>query len=165
MRFVVIQLNVSTFNFFYLVKCVLFYFFSTRSCQFLMFSGLAYSDGKCQEGKKCKEKYLPLSDINNQKYSRLSCLLLVKGLVSCIYFGWSGMPWQNQYNKGKFWPNFLVWSPPLLYASSVKIKVGSKIWLLTCRSNITLIIPSYRGSPDSRNFAHPRNYTIEKSGD
>ena len=52
------------------------------------------------------------------KYSRLRCLLRVKGLLICFYLGWSG---------------------------SI-LQVGSKSWLLTCRSNITLSLPSYTGS-------------------
>ena len=40
-----------------------------------------------------------IKKIYNQKYSRLRCLLCVKGLVICFYLGWSG--WystnQNQY--------------------------------------------------------------------
>ena len=41
-----------------------------------------------------------------QKYSRLRCLLLVKGLVICFYLGWSGSTLpirtnQNQYNKDR----------------------------------------------------------------
>ena len=50
----------------------------------------------------------------NQKYSRLICLLLVKGLVICFYLGWSGNT--------------------LLIAKHI-IKVGSKSQLLTCSSN------------------------------
>ena len=57
-----------------------------------------------------------------QKYSRLRCLLRVKGLVICFYLGWSGS---------------------ILQFSQNIIKVGSKSWLLTCRSNITLSLPSY----------------------
>ena len=30
------------------------------------------------------------NDISRQKYSRLRCLLRVKGLVICFYLGWSG---------------------------------------------------------------------------
>ena len=60
--------------------------------------------------------------IHNQKYSRLSCLLLVKGLVICFYLGWSGITLPIRTNL---------------------IKVGSKSWLLTCFSNITLSLPSY----------------------
>ena len=35
-----------------------------------------------------------------QKYSRLRCLLRVKGLVFCFYLGWSSV--QTKYNKGRF---------------------------------------------------------------
>ena len=51
-----------------------------------------------------------------QKYSRLRCLLRVKGLVIYFYLGWSGSILQFRQNM---------------------IKVGSKSWLLTCSSNIT----------------------------
>jgi hypothetical protein len=44
-----------------------------------------------------------------QKSSRLRCLLRVKGLVICFYFGWSGSILQFRQNI---------------------IKVGSKSWLL-----------------------------------
>ena len=61
----------------------------------------------------------------HQKYSRLRCLLCVKGLVICFYLGWSGSILQFRQNI---------------------IKVGSKSWLLICSSNITLSLPSYTGS-------------------
>ena len=51
---------------------------------------------------------------NCQKYSRLRCLLRVKSLVICFYLG----------SIFQFKQNI--------------IKVGSKSWLLTCSSNITL---------------------------
>ena len=57
-----------------------------------------------------------------QRYSRLKCLLRVKGLGICFYLGWSGSILQFRQNR---------------------IKVGSKSWLLTCSSNITLSLPSY----------------------
>ena len=60
-----------------------------------------------------------------QKYSRLRCLLRVKGLVICFYLGWSGSILQFRQNM---------------------IKVVSMSWLLTCSSNISLKIPSYTGS-------------------
>ena len=63
--------------------------------------------------------------IYGQKYSRLRCLLCVKGLVICFYLGWSGSILQSRQSI---------------------IKVGSKSWLLTCSSNITLSLPSYTGS-------------------
>ena len=49
-------------------------------------------------------------DSSKQKYSRLRCLLLVKGLVICFCLGWSGSILQFRQNI---------------------IKVGSKSWLLT----------------------------------
>ena len=55
---------------------------------------------------------------HTQKYSRLRCLLLVKCLVICFYLGWSGS---------------------ILQIRTYMIKVGSKLWLLTCSSNITFI--------------------------
>ena len=57
-----------------------------------------------------------------QKYSRLRCLLRVKGLAICFCLGWSGSILQFRQNI---------------------IKVGSKSCLLTCSSNITL---SHTGS-------------------
>ena len=60
-----------------------------------------------------------------QKYSRLWCLLRVKGLAICFYLGWSGS---------------------ILHFRQNIIKVGSKSWLLTCSSNITLSLPLYTGS-------------------
>ena len=64
-------------------------------------------------------------DISTQKYSGQWRLLCVKGLVICFYLGWfdSILPIRNNI-----------------------IKVGSKSWLLTCSSNITLSLPSYTGS-------------------
>ena len=50
-----------------------------------------------------------------QKYNRLRCLLLVKGLVICFYLGWCGSILQFRQNM---------------------IKVGSKSWLLTLISLI-----------------------------
>ena len=57
-----------------------------------------------------------------QKYSRLRCLLRVKGLVICFYLGWSGS---------------------ILHFRQSIIKVGSKSWLLTCSSNITLSLLTF----------------------
>ena len=64
-------------------------------------------------------------DVPSQKYSRLRCLLRVKGLVIFYYLGWSGSILQFRQNI---------------------IKIRSKSWLLTCSSNITLSLPSYTGS-------------------
>ena len=60
-----------------------------------------------------------------QKYSRLRCLLHVKGLVICFYLDWSCSILQFRQNI---------------------IKVELKSWLLTCSRNITLSLPSYTGS-------------------
>ena len=57
-----------------------------------------------------------------QKYSILRCLLHVKSLVIWFYLGWSGSILQIRTNV---------------------IKVGSKLWLFTCSSDITLNLPSY----------------------
>ena len=54
-------------------------------------------------------------DSRRQKYNRLRCLLLVKGLVICFYLGWAGNTLPIRTNI---------------------IKVGSMSWLLTCSSNI-----------------------------
>ena len=67
---------------------------------------------------RAKAKSCPLNPFS-QKYSRLRYLLLVKGLVICFYLGWSGSILQFGHNI---------------------IKVGSKSWLLTCSSNITLTL-------------------------
>ena len=72
-----------------------------------------------------------------QKYSRLRCLLRVKGLVICFYLGWSGSILQFRQNI---------------------IKVGSKSWLLTCSSNITLSLPSYTGSALKRELNFCNGY-------
>ena len=72
-----------------------------------------------------------------QKYSRLRCLLLLKGLVICFYLGWSGSILQFRQNI---------------------IKVGSKSWLLTCSSNITLSLPSYTGSALKRELNFCNGY-------
>ena len=52
-----------------------------------------------------------------QKYSRLRCLLRVKGLVISFYLGWSGSILQFRQNI---------------------VKVGSKSWLLSCSINLSL---------------------------
>ena len=65
-----------------------------------------------------------ITEGNAQKYSRLRCLLRVKGLVFCFYLGRSGSILQFRQNL---------------------IKVGSKSWLLTCSSDIPLSLPSYTG--------------------
>ena len=72
-----------------------------------------------------------------QKYSRLRCLLRVKGLVICFYLGWSGR---------------------ILQFRQKIIKVGSKSWLLTCSSNITLSLPSYTGSALKRKLNYCNIY-------
>ena len=54
-------------------------------------------------------------------------LVTCQGLVICFYLGWSGSILQFRRNM---------------------IKVGSKSWLLTCSSNITLSQPSYTGSEE-----------------
>ena len=66
----------------------------------------------------CFLSYVPCccSGRVGQKYSRLRCLLRVRGLVNCFYLGWSGSILQFRQNI---------------------IKVRTKSWLLTCSSNIT----------------------------
>ena len=76
-------------------------------------------------------------DRGEQKYSRLRCLLRVKGLVICLYLGWSDSILQFRQNM---------------------IKVGSKPWLLTCSSNITLSLPSYTGSDLKRELNFCNGY-------
>ena len=72
-----------------------------------------------------------------QKYSRLRCLLFVKGLLISFYLDWSGSILQIRTNI---------------------IKVGSKSWLLTCSSNITLSLPSYTGSALKRGLNFCNGY-------
>ena len=72
-----------------------------------------------------------------QKYSRLRCLLHVKALVICFYLGWFDSILQFRQNI---------------------IKVGSKLWLLTCISNITLSLPSYTGSALKRELNFCNGY-------
>ena len=64
-------------------------------------------------------------------------MLRVKGLVICFYLGWSGSILQFRQNI---------------------IKVGSKSWLLTCSSNITLSLPSYTGSALKRELNFCNGY-------
>ena len=71
------------------------------------------------------------------KYSRLRCLLRVQGLVIFFYLVWSGSFLQFRQNI---------------------IKVGSKSWLLTCSSNITLRLPSYTGSALKRELNFCNGY-------
>ena len=75
--------------------------------------------------------------VRSQKYSRLRCLLRVTGLVICFYLGWSGSILQFRQNI---------------------IKVGSKSWLLTCSSNITLSLPSYTCSALKRELNFCNGY-------
>ena len=78
-----------------------------------------------------------LCNVSIQKYSRLRCLLRVKSLVICFYLGWSGSILQFRQNI---------------------IKVGSKSWLLTCSSTITLSLPSYTGSALKRELNFCNGY-------
>ena len=64
-------------------------------------------------------------------------LLRVKGLVICFYLGWSSSILQFRQNI---------------------IKVGTKSWLLTCCSNITLSLPSYTGSALKRELNFCNGY-------
>ena len=64
-------------------------------------------------GKKSDYMHVIHSNQCKQRYSRLKCLLRVKGLGICFYLGWSGSILQFRQNR---------------------IKVGSKSWLLTCSS-------------------------------
>jgi hypothetical protein len=75
--------------------------------------------------------------LTTQKYSRLRCLLRVKGLVICFYLDWSGS---------------------ILEFGQNIIKLGSKSWLLTCSSNITLSLPSYTGSALKRELNFCNGY-------
>ena len=86
----------------------------------------------CQTGSpkswlrvKCwKYFFFKFQDSRNQKYSSLRCLLHVK-LRFGFYLGWSGS---------------------ILWFRQNIIEVGSKSWLHTSSSNITLSLPSYAGS-------------------
>ena len=73
----------------------------------------------------------------NKKYSRLRCLLRVKGLMIGFYLGWSGSILQIRTNM---------------------INIGSKSWLLTCSSNITLSLPSYTVSALQRELKFCNGY-------
>ena len=75
--------------------------------------------------------------IYSQEYSRLRCLLILKVLVICFYLGWSGSTLPIRTNI---------------------IKVGSKLWLLTCSSDITLSLPSYIGSDWERELNFYKGY-------
>ena len=79
--------------------------------------------------KYIAEQLVRRGNVCMQKYSRLRCLLRVKGLVICFYLRWSGSTLQFRQNI---------------------IKVGSKSWLLTCSSSITLSLPSYTDSAMKR---------------
>ena len=74
--------------------------------------------------KEMKSDLCSIFNARSQKYSRIRCLLRVKGLFFLFYLGWS---------------------LPVFYIQirTNIIKVGSKSWLLTCSSNITLSLPSY----------------------
>ena len=72
-----------------------------------------------------------------QKYNRLRCLLRAKGLVFRFYLGWSDSIRQFRQNM---------------------IKVGPKSWLLTCRSNITLSLPSYTESALKKELSFCNGY-------
>ena len=90
----------------------------------------------------CRKSYVfrtlcQLDSTHRQKYSRLRCLLRVKGLVFCFYFGWSTSVLQFRQNL---------------------IKGGSKSWLLTCRSNVPLSQPSYTGSALKRELKKINGY-------
>ena len=61
----------------------------------------------------------------------------VKGLVICFFGGWFESILQFRLNM---------------------IKVGSKSWLLTCSSNITLNLPSYTGSALKRALTFCNGY-------
>ena len=63
---------------------------------------MQHSTDSCKFFKKFFESY-------EQNYSRLRCLLRVKGLVILFYLGWSGSILQIRINK---------------------MKVGSKSWLV-----------------------------------
>ena len=53
---------------------------------------------------------------------------------------------------------FLGWSGSILQFRQNIIKVGSKSWLLTCSSNITLSLPSYTGSALKRELNFCNGY-------
>ena len=78
-----------------------------------------------------------LTNGRRQKYSRLRCLLRVKGLVNCFYLGWAGSILQFRQNI---------------------TKVGSKSWLLTSSSNGTLNLPPYTGSALKRELKFCNGY-------
>ena len=81
-------------------------------CEVLGLLGLGY-DQRLSRGTLFSsglfkfKRYLGTQEFKvcSQKYSRLRCLLHVKGLTICFYLGWSGSTYstnQNQHNKGRF---------------------------------------------------------------
>ena len=124
---------------------VTLYFVQTRQSftNFALCVGLFIKDFGNREGSKYANRYRVFQHFYStvccvdlgpdQKYSRLRCLLHVKGLVFCFYLGWSGSILQFRQNI---------------------IKVGSKSWLLTCSSNITFSLPSYTALKKERNFCN-----------
>ena len=91
-----------------------------------------------EEGSSRSKRFVTsIGNTGNQKYSRLRCLWRVKGLVTCIYLGWSGS---------------------ILLFRQNTIKVGSMSWLLTCSSKITLSLPSYTGSAFKRELTFCNSY-------
>ena len=92
---------------------------------------------KRRVGISINQTHIKLENRHNPKYSRLRCLLRVKGLVICFYLNWSGSTLQFRQNI---------------------IKVGWNSWLLTCNSNTTLSLPSYTGSTLKRELNFCKGY-------
>ena len=115
----------------------------------------------------------------SQKYSRLRCLLWVKVLVFGFYFSWSGSILQfrqtiikvrsvaigeadqltlSQPGGGANYAHHITKSHPEFSDLVTALKVGSKSWLLTCNSNITLSLPSCTGSALKRELNFCNDY-------
>ena len=95
-------------------------------CEVLGLLGLGY-DQRLSRGTLFSsglfkfKRYLGTQEFKvcSQKYSRLRCLLHVKGLTICFYLGWSGSILQIRTNI---------------------IKAGLKSWLFTCSSNCSYTV-------------------------
>ena len=71
------------------------------------------------------------------KIQQTKMLVMCQRFGVCFHLGWSGSILQFKQNM---------------------IKVGSKSWLLTCSSNITLSLPSYTGSALKREINFGNGY-------
>ena len=86
------------------------------------------------------------------KQATESQYMLTDTLYANHFFIGIDLDWLEHSKGGKFWSNFLVWSPPWLYASSVRWQIFKIFWLLSASkpkwnfghwSKMTLKLPSY----------------------